>query len=49
MKSLNELEMTKMITMDEETFDVKPTGITSSSIAKYCCLNVKTMRNSMVK
>lgn len=29
MKSLNELEMTKMITMDEETFDVRPTGTTS--------------------
>lgn len=27
MRNLNELECTKMITMNEETFDVKPTGI----------------------
>ncbi|CAG2226282.1 HFM1 [Mytilus edulis] len=35
MKSLNELEMTKMITMDEETFDVKPTEA-GRLMARYC-------------
>jgi hypothetical protein len=39
MKNLNELEVTKMISMDEETFDVKPTGICAYRIM-YVCIPV---------
>lgn len=39
MKNLNELEVTKMISMDEETFDVKPTGICAYRIM-YVCMPV---------
>jgi hypothetical protein len=39
MKNLNELEVTKMISMNEETFDVKPTGICVYRIM-YVCMPV---------